>query len=215
MQEDIIAIFPLPNVVFFPKTNLPLHVFEPRFCEMVKDTLDNQQLIGMFLLQAGWQDDYYGNPPLHAVGCAGQLIHVEHLPEGKYNILLHGLYRARTLEIVQELPYRRARVEVLPEILDEDATKLKAIKEVLLTGYRKLAAGKGDENIDEKMEFSELVNSLAMSLAFDVELKQQLLQENDVVLRALTLLELLKKQVSVFEWTARFGHLRPEDPNQN
>src|SRR5512145_2848155 len=109
MNEDVIAIFPLPNVVFFPKTILPLHIFEPRYCEMIRDTIKSRQLIGMFLLKDGWQEDYYGNPPIHSVGCAGEMIHIESLPEGKYDIVLRGLYRARPLEIVQEFPYRKAR----------------------------------------------------------------------------------------------------------
>jgi Lon protease-like protein len=219
MHEDIIAIFPLPNVVFFPKTNLPLHIFEPRYCEMVKETLDNGQLIGMFLLQPGWQEDYQGNPPVHAVGCAGQLVHVEYLPEGKYNILLKGLFRARALEMVQEFPYRKARVEVLPEVLSETSQILDALKISLLHDFQKLVPQ--DPELKElrpfspQVEFPELVNSLAMSLPFDVESKLQLLQENNVYLRALTLQEILKKQLSAFEWTSRFTHLRPSDPNLN
>lgn len=219
MQEDIVAIFPLPNVVFFPTTNLPLHIFEPRYCEMVKDTLDNRQLIAMFLLQPGWQDDYYGNPPVHAVGCAGQLVHVEYLPEGKYNILLRGLYRARALEMVQEFPYRKARVQVLPDILTETPQILEALKVSLLDDFQKLAPQDPDlrdsRPLSPQMDFPELVNSLAMSLQFDVESKLQLLQENDIYLRGLTVQGILKKQLSVFEWTSKFTHLRPSDPNLN
>jgi Lon protease-like protein len=219
MKEDIVAIFPLPNVIFFPTTNLPLHIFEPRYCEMVRETLENRQLIGMFLLQPGWQDDYYGNPPVHAVGCAGQLVHVEYLPEGKYNILLRGLYRARAMEMVQEFPYRKARVQVLPDVLNEPAQKIEALKGSLLDNFRKLAPY--DPDLDEaaslssQMDFPELVNSLAMNLQFDVEVKLQLLQENDVFLRALNLQEILKKQVSVFEWASKFTNLRPSNPNMN
>ena len=117
MEQDVIAVFPLPNVVFFPHTELPLHIFEPRYCEMINDTVQNQQWIGMFLLQPGWQDDYYGNPPIYPVGCAGEMIRCENLPEGKFNILLSGVARVRALETVQDYPYRKVRVQILPEIV--------------------------------------------------------------------------------------------------
>jgi Lon protease-like protein len=217
IQEDVIAIFPLPNLVFFPKTNLPLHIFEPRYCEMVKETIQNKQLIGMFVLQPGWQDDYYGNPPVHSVGCAGELIHFEQLAEGNFNIILRGLYRARAIGTVQEFPYRKARVEVLPEVLVNNSRSKRAVQD-LLVDFRKLE--KENEN-SESLEFSnpfdlqEVVNSIASTLQLEVDFKLQLLQENDVLMRARNVHELIKKHLSVFGWTRQFTHLRPKDPTQN
>src|SRR5262245_36057427 len=138
MNEDLIAIFPLPNVIFFPKTLLPLHIFEPRYCQMVQDTITTKQLIGMFLLEDGWQDNYYGNPPVHPIGCAGEMIHTETLPDGKYDIVLRGLYRVRPIEMVQEFPYRKARVAVLPEILNAEPAKVLQMTENLLSGFKKI-----------------------------------------------------------------------------
>src|SRR5215472_12128973 len=63
-----IPVFPLPNVVLFPKTYLPLHIFEPRYRQMVDDTVMGGQCIGMALLKEGWESDYYGNPPVFAMG---------------------------------------------------------------------------------------------------------------------------------------------------
>lgn len=217
IQEDIIAIFPLPNLVFFPKTNLPLHIFEPRYCEMVKETIQNKQLIGMFLLQPGWQDDYYGNPPVHAVGCAGEMVHFEELSDGKYNIVLRGLYRVRAMGTVQEFPYRKARVEVLPEILNQDSKSKRAVKELLID-FKKLT--KENEEI-ESLEVSnssdllEVVNSIASTLSLELDFKLELLQENDVLLRARTVHTLIKKHLSVYDWTRAYVHLRPKDPTQN
>ncbi len=217
IREDIIAIFPLPNLVFFPKTNLPLHIFEPRYCEMVKETIQNKQLIGMFLLQPGWQDDYYGNPPVYPVGCAGEMIHFEELPEGKFNIILRGLYRARAMGTVQEFPYRKARIEVLPEILANDSRSKRAVKE-LLVDFQKLT--KENENLEapdvtRSSDLQEIVNSIVSSLQLEIDFKLQLLQENDVLTRARSVHELIKKHLSVYDWTRAFNHLRPKDPTQN
>src|SRR5512145_454301 len=77
---DIIPIFALPTVVFFPRTYLPLHVFEPRYREMVQDAAREGRCIGMALLKEGWESNYYGNPPIFSMGCVGRLVTVQLLP---------------------------------------------------------------------------------------------------------------------------------------
>ena len=86
-----IPLFPLPNLVFFPKTYLPLHVFEPRYRQMVADAAAGGQCIGMALLKEGWEEQYDGNPPIFSIGCVGRLASVQALPDGRSNILLQGL----------------------------------------------------------------------------------------------------------------------------
>jgi Lon protease-like protein len=215
MTEDVIAIFPLPNVIFFPKTLLPLHIFEPRYCQMVQDTIATNQLIGMFLLEEGWQENYYGNPPVHSIGCAGELIHTETLPDGKYDIVLRGIYRVRPIEMVQEFPYRKARVEVLPEILNESTAKVQQMTENLLSGFKKIEPEGLKILESENPDFTEIVNHIANQLPMELETRFELLKMNDVYVRAESVYQLLSKRISLLEWTERFGHLRPEDPNQN
>ena len=79
---DRIPIFPLPNVVLFPHVFLPLHIFEPRYREMVADAIDGDRLIGMVLLRDGWRRYAGPNPPVFRVGCAGRITHVASLPDG-------------------------------------------------------------------------------------------------------------------------------------
>ena len=105
-----IPVFPLPNVVFFPKTYLPLHVFEPRYRQMVADAAKGGQCIGMVLLKEGWEELYDGNPPIFSVGCVGRLASVQRLPDGRSNILLQGLERYEVREEFYEKSYREARV---------------------------------------------------------------------------------------------------------
>lgn len=215
--QDVIAIFPLPNLVHFPKTHLPLHIFEERYLRMIQETIEHKRLIGMFLLKPGWESDYYGNPEIHAVGCAGEMVHVENLPDGKYNIVLKGLYRARAIEIVQEFPYRTARVEVLPDTASLKRAGLQRLTVQLRDDFQKLVTlmkGEGIERLGG-FDFQELVNTIAMSLQLEIEEKQALLEENDVVLRAKRLHEVILNQIHLMDWSRRFSHLKPVDPNLN
>jgi hypothetical protein len=115
---DRIPIFPLPNVVFFPKTYLPLHIFEPRYRAMVADAAARGQCIGMALLKDGWEQDYDGNPPVFDVGCVGRIVSLQHLPDGRYNMLLQGLRRYEIQEQHYDKPYRQARVALKAEESD-------------------------------------------------------------------------------------------------
>lgn len=215
MNEDLIAIFPLPNVIFFPKTLLPLHIFEPRYRQMVQDTIATKQLIGMFLLEDGWQENYYGNPSIHSIGCAGEMIHVETLPDGKFDIVLRGLYRVRPIEVVQEFPYRKARVEVLPEVLTEGPVKVQSMTENLMSEFKKIDPDGLQLLESEQPDLSEVVNHIANQLPMELETRFELLKIDDVYLRAELVYELLSKRSSALDWTQRFAHLRPEDPNKN
>ncbi|HEV8395427.1 MAG TPA: LON peptidase substrate-binding domain-containing protein, partial [Vicinamibacterales bacterium] len=98
MLPTTIPIFPLPNVVLFPNVFLPLHIFEPRYREMVADALASDRMIGMVLLRPGWERDYEGRPPVYPIGCSGVMTHAERLPDGRYNIVLRGVERFRLLE---------------------------------------------------------------------------------------------------------------------
>ncbi|MGC4084545.1 MAG: LON peptidase substrate-binding domain-containing protein [Vicinamibacterales bacterium] len=121
-MSDLLPLFPLPSVVLFPGVFLPLHIFEPRYREMVADALATDRLIGMILLREGWEADYEGRPPVYGVGCSGLITHCEKLPDGRYNIVLRGLDRFRIVDEDQSRAYRRARTMQLvePELTPAD-----------------------------------------------------------------------------------------------
>ena len=95
MLPPTIPIFPLPNVVLFPNVFLPLHIFEPRYRQMVDDALNGDRIIGMVLLRPGWEGDYEGRPPVYPIGCAGVITHAERLADGRFNIVLRGMEKFR------------------------------------------------------------------------------------------------------------------------
>src|SRR5476649_2585299 len=114
-MSDLLPLFPLPNVVLFPNVFLPLHIFEPRYREMVADALASDRMIGMVLLRPGWDHDYEGRPPIYRIGCSGVLTHTERLPDGRYNLVLRGVERFTIVAEDAALSYRRAAIEPLVE----------------------------------------------------------------------------------------------------
>src|SRR5262249_28263776 len=115
--RGVVRLFPLPNVVLFPAVVQPLHIFEPRYRQMMADALDDDRLPAMVLLRAGWEETYEERPPVHPIDVVGRVFNEQQLPDGRYNLLLHGLRRVR---IVEELPpnklYREARVQLLEDV---------------------------------------------------------------------------------------------------
>lgn len=134
-----VPLFPLPHVVHFPHTILPLHIFEKRYRVMIKDVLEGERLIGMAVLQPGWEENYEGNPNIYPVACLGRVIKTEPLPNGRSNILLLGLKRVRIQEIVTPFPYRTARVEIVEDSLEGlEKAELRQFKRRLLELYSEM-----------------------------------------------------------------------------
>src|SRR6185436_19916478 len=110
---DVLPIFPLPQTVLFPGALLPLHVFEPRYRAMVKDCLATHKAMAVALISETGERDAHRHPTIERVAGVGVIIdHVE-LPDGRYNILLHGRARVRLEELPYVPPYRRAKAAIL------------------------------------------------------------------------------------------------------
>lgn len=115
-RHVVLPIFPLPGVVFFPETDLPLHVFEPRYRQLLADALEGERTIGIQLLDPARPADPDGRPAVFAIGCAGKIVDYEPLDDGRSNIVLKGAFRYRIGAELSEdgRPYRLAEVEELP-----------------------------------------------------------------------------------------------------
>src|SRR5438552_10479372 len=93
-HKSSVPLFPLPNVVLFPRAILPLHIFEERYKAMTADAIAGDKQIAMALLQPGWEKNYYGRAAIDRVVCVGTIVSHERLTDGKYNFLLQGHSRA-------------------------------------------------------------------------------------------------------------------------
>jgi Lon protease-like protein len=199
MLPATIPIFPLPNVVLFPSVFLPLHIFEPRYREMVADALAGDRIIGMALLRPGWEGDYEGRPPVYPIGCAGLIAFSEQHPDGRYDIVLRGLEKFRVTAEDQSRSYRLAQVQPLVEELSAGD------REIVRGERRRLEAllvpqpeGRGaDPKMPASMSDEDLVNALAQYLDLEPVEKQALLEREGLVARCRSLIDLLEMKVIV------------------
>ena len=199
MLPATIPLFPLPNVVLFPNVFLPLHIFEPRYRDMVSDALAGDRLIGMVLLQPGWEQEYEKQPPVYPVGCSGLITHVERLADGRFNIVLRGVERFRILEEDHERRYRRAIVEPLIErrLSDDDRDCLRNQRAKLESLLSPALASGETEQRTTAMSDEDLVNALAQYLSLDPLEKQALLEQHGLRNRAESLVELIEMKILI------------------
>ena len=190
-----VPVFPLPTVVLFPQTIVPLHVFEPRYRAMVVDALAGDRLIAMALLKPGWEKDYEGAPPVHEVVGVGRILHDERTEDGRYNILLEGVARARIEELLPPAPYRRARVRVLPEPDGAAFPELDRVRLGLLAIYASLLAAAGPSATRREINPSlgTLCDMLTAMLDVEVGQKQAILEEVALPARAARTIELIRR----------------------
>jgi Lon protease-like protein len=187
----LIPLFPLPNVVLFPKVPLPLHVFEPRYRKMTTDVLESHRIIGMTLLRAGWRADCHGRPPVYPIGCAGRVEKWEALEGGRFNITLRGLSRFRIVEEHEGEPYRVATIDPLGDLGADDAALDEARRKVL-AAIGKASDGPAVLVIQPSIGADVLVNALSQTLDLTPVERQSLLDCDTLLGRYGRLLEILE-----------------------
>ena len=187
-------VFPIDGLVMLPQQVIPLHIFEERYRQMVSQVLDEAGQIAMALFEGGgWQADYQGRPPLRPSVCIGQIVQHEKLDDGRYNILLQGVCRAR---ITQELPPSPTRLyrEVMLEPVERepaDEAVLQHHRDWLEQelGEGELSRLRASEDILEYVRNDDvptpiLFELLSFTLLTDVNLRYGLLAEPDPLRRA-------------------------------
>jgi len=184
-----IPVFPLPDVVFFPGTVLPLHVFETRYRAMVKDALQADRMIAVALLQPGWEQRYAGNPDCFPIATAGRMEELETTPDGRYYFKLAGSVRVRLGEVLRDSPYRLVRAEEIPErpVDETDPAVRRAKLDLLATQVGLVRELTGNDTprlvLDERMSFVAAVNGACASLPTEAATRQALLELDDLMER--------------------------------
>jgi Lon protease-like protein len=191
---DTIRIFPLSEVVLFPDTLLPLHIFEPRYRKMLADALDGDRLIGMVLVRDA---DAEPQPTVYPIGCAGQIVEHKPFADGRSLVVLKGTVKFRIRrEIATDEPYRIVEAQALyegPPPMD----KVRAWREELqecVEGLVRATSGEAEtvERIFEKVDLLSMTNTLSASLPMDVLEKQSLLECPTMEAREQRLAEILR-----------------------
>jgi len=214
--EFLLPLFPLPHLVFFPVTRLPLHIFEPRYRRLISDVVSADKRFGIVLLRPGWEADYFGAPAIHGTGTLGEIEHVASLDDGKYNILVRGEVRFRVVGEVVGEPYRTARVVAQPQsersVTDAYAQRT-WLAELAKQYLRHLPEQDGVPEI-ETVGLEALTNALIMSLNLEVEEKQRLLENDDLIARAETIGNDLQSRIESLRFLAPYRK-GSGDPSRN
>ncbi len=178
-----IPLFPLPNLVLFPGIKVPLHIFEPRYRQMVADVREGRGIVGMVLLKGNWERDYYGNPEIFGIGCAGKIERLEDLPDGRFNLILSGLSEFRVLREAGGHSYRQAAVGWCPpsrDSLELDAEAMANLRDFLVSYLGTAAWGGWEALVRQRgLRGADLVNFLCFHLDFNPLEKQTLLEALD------------------------------------
>ena len=193
----IIPVFPLSNFIIFPKTTVPLNIFEPRYIEMVNNSMRADKFIGM--VQPNITKDYSdANPPLHKVGCLGKITSFKEADDGRYLIDLKGVIRFEIEnEINSNKKYREFKIscENFLDDLDEKKENLKfSDLELIFKDLKTLFEKRGfiiNWKALEKQSLDETINALAMTSPFSLEEKQVLLEAKNLDIRKTKISEIL------------------------
>lgn len=193
LTEDELArlpVFPLPRVVFFPGSTLPLHLFEPRYREMMEACVaDGPMAMAVTLLREGWEEDYEGRPPVHEIAGAGRILDWHRRRDGRFDLLLHGLSRVRLSELPPEgRSFRRARATVLEDRVPHPSA-VEALRSPVLATAAAVATLVRERlpefslGVDAHTPSGLLADRIADRLVADPERRQRLLEELDVKVR--------------------------------
>lgn len=190
--DGAVRLFPLPNVVTFPHVMQPLHIFEPRYCDMLTDALASNRLIAMSTLAPGWEVDYEGRPNIEKVACVGRVVSHTPTDDDRHNVLLLGIKRVRILQEIQtNQTYRMARVEVLDDYYPAASEAFREeTRQKLLNSFRSfipdsaLAQENFAQLLDSQMPLGAVSDIIAYTVSLPVSCKLRLLTETNVDERA-------------------------------
>jgi len=213
--EFLLPIFPLPNLVLFPQTRIPLHVFEPRYRRLISDVVEHDQRFGITLLRPGWEADYFGAPSVYPCGTMGRIEQTVMLDDGRYNIVFYGESRFQIIGEVSSEPYRTVRAVASPQIERDPADAY--AQRIWLAELSQQYLRHFPEQVEvpeiETVGLEALTNALIMSLALDVAEKQRLLEVDDIVTRAAEVADELQNRIESMQFLAPFRH--DGDPSRN
>jgi ATP-dependent Lon protease len=189
--DGIVRLFPLPNLVLFPHVIQALHIFEPRYCEMLSDSLESDHLITMALLIPGWESEIDRKPKMGEYVCIGRIVSHTPTDDGRHNILLAGLSRAKLLkELDVETPFRQAHVEMIDDIVPAESVSLMdEYRDNLLAVFRAMIPHDAANSktfgdlLTQQLPLGILTDIIAYAVNIPIDVKHALLGEPNVVNR--------------------------------
>ena len=194
----IIPIFPLSNFIIFPKTTVPLNIFEPRYIDMINDSMKTNKYVGMIQPKISKNLDNSKLPTLHNIGCLGKITSFKETDDGRYLIDLKGIIRFKIeKEIETNKKYREFEVgfnNYLHDLNDEKEELKFSDLEIIFKDLRNLFEKRGfiiNWKALEKQSLDETINALAIASPFSLEEKQILLEATNLNIRKAKIAEIL------------------------
>ena len=189
-----IPVFPLSNFIIFPNTSVPLNIFEPRYIEMINDSMKSDRIIGM--IQPKKQKKNI--PDLYSVGCAGKITSFNETDDGRYLIIINGISRFKILkEIDNNKSYRECEIS-FNEYMDDTKENYNEIKftdlELIFKNLKSFFKKRGyiiNWKELEKQSLDQTINTLSMASPFSIEEKQILLETTNINNRKIELEKIL------------------------
>ena len=198
--EDLpkkIPVFPLSNFIIFPKTTVPLNIFEPRYIDMINDSMKSNKLFGMIQPKVSKEKNDF-KPKLHQIGCLGKIVSFKETEDNRYLIELRGIVRFEILtEVHNQKSYRECEVKYNNfenDILDQKENLNFSDLELIFKDLKSLFEKRGfiiNWKALEKQSLNETINALAMASPFTLEEKQILLETKNLQQRKLKISEIL------------------------
>ena len=193
-----LAVFPLSNFIIFPKTTVPLNIFEPRYIDMVNDSMSSNKLVGMIQPKISNKENDDIAPQLYEIGCMGKITSFKELEDARYLIELKGLIRFKVInEIDSPKKYRECEVD-FKNYHEDLENKKEDIKfsdlELIFKDLKSLFEKRGfiiNWKALEKQSLDEIINALAMASPFSLQEKQVLLEAKNLEVRKTKIAEIL------------------------
>tara|TARA_B110001452_G_scaffold87897_1_gene71877 strand:- start:213 stop:854 length:642 start_codon:yes stop_codon:yes gene_type:complete len=192
----IIPVFPLSNFIIFPHTTVPLNIFEPRYIEMINDSMETNKMIGLIQPKKNSKNSV---PDLHDIGCLGKIINFKDNSDGRYLVEINGLTRFEIIKEIKNIKsYRECEINFSnfenDLIIPKEELKFSDL-ELIFKDFKSLFEKRGyiiNWKSLEKQNLNETINALAMASPFSLEEKQILLESKDLEIRKNRIAEILK-----------------------
>ena len=193
-----LAVFPLSNFIIFPKTTVPLNIFEPRYIDMINDSMKTNKFVGMIQPKVSKENNDENIPKLYEIGCMGKITTFKETDDSRYIIELKGMIRFQIIkEIESDKSYRECEID-FKDYYDDLENKKEEIKfsdlELIFKDLKSLFEKRGfiiNWEALEKQSLNETINALAMASPFSLEEKQVLLEAQNLDIRKSKIAEIL------------------------
>jgi len=188
VETHRIPLFPLASVVLFPRTSVPLHIFEPRYRRMVESALETDRRLAMVTVRPEHAGEMQGDPPIYPVGCAGFIRSYQRLADGRYNLLLAGSHRVRIegeLPRAGDRPFRIGEVSPLEDPV-RDASLCAQLRAQVVSHLEKIVSETAGLSLEQlvgttqHVDVARFTDGVCQTLALPVAEKQSLLDADSI-----------------------------------